>query len=222
MLEQDMDKVNDHERKLDSQIMKLVEQYASCDRRSADITEERTQIRANAEKLGFSSAEFQEGVKRSKKMTKTERDIYEEHVGRIVGIVEGKQAELWPVDTERAKKREERKVEKAAKEPRSGDELDEATDANQKSDPASGGAGKKRGRKPKAGKVDIVAQTGVTVEESPLVQETGDELIARVAREKLAEQEQRDGEALLATAGKGEPLSQSAQVAAINAKLGLA
>lgn len=197
MLEQDMDKVNDQERKLDSQIMKLVEQYASCDRRSADITEERTQIRANAEKLGFSSAEFQEGVKRSKKMTKTERDIYEEHVGRIVGIVEGKQAELWPVDSERAKKREERKAEKAAKEPRSGDALDAATDANPKSDPAAGGAGKKRGRKPK---VEAPAPEAEH-------EETGDELIARVAREKNAELEQRVGGAILDAAGK--PLSQS-------------
>lgn len=209
MLEQDMDKVNDQERKLDNQIMKLVEQYASCDRRSAEINDERKQIRDNAEKLGFASSEFQEGVKRSKKMTKTERDVYEEHVGRIVGIVEGKQAELWPSQAEKNQKREERKAEKVAKEPRGGDELDAATDANPKSDPAAGGAGK-RGRKAKVEATE------------PVHEETGDELIARVAREKLAEQEQRDGDALLATAGKGEPLSQSAQVAAINAKLGLA
>jgi hypothetical protein len=189
MLEQDMDKVNDQERKLDSQIMKLVEQYASCDRRSAEINDERKQIRDNAEKLGFASSEFQEGVKRSKKMTKTERDVYEEHVGRIVGIVEGKQAELWPSQAEKNQKREERKAEKAAKEPRGGDELDAATDANPKSDPAAGGAGK-RGRKAKA--------------EEPAEKPWPDDVAANSAAE------QTEGEALLATAGKGEPMSQSA------------
>lgn len=125
---------------LDSTIMKLVEQYASCDRRSAEINDERATIRSNAEKLGFTSAEFQDGVARVKKMSKTERDIHERNVARIVRIAETKQAEFWPGHTERQEKRAQRRAEEEANKPRTQAELDAETNANRRSDPGAGGA----------------------------------------------------------------------------------
>lgn len=127
----------------DTQMLKLVEQYAACDKRSSDINEERKVIRDNAEKLGIPSLHFQHAVMRAKKMTKTERMSYDENVEHIISIVEGKQAELWPEDTKRSEKREAaRKAEEDAK------GVD--PDTNPRSDPKRGGAGKK-----KAAQIDL-------------------------------------------------------------------
>ena len=123
----------------DSAILKLVEQYAACDKRSSALNEERKSIRDNAEKLGIPSIHFQHAVMRAKKMTKTERMSYNDNVERIVTIVEGKQTELWP---EEAKKAEKRAKAKADAEAEAATLKGPDPDTNPRSDPKRGGAGK--------------------------------------------------------------------------------
>jgi hypothetical protein len=204
-METDPSKINDADRQLEAKINEAADWYAGSNARQKDENKGRAENRKHVSDLGLSTKAYQWAVQLLKSgLSEVEiKDVLRD-LEIFVRVLGDRQAELFPAELAAATKRRERKAEKAAKEPRGGEELDAATDANPKSDPAAGGAGK-RGRKAKAEPVE----------------ETGDELIARVAREKLAEQEQREGEALLATAGKGEPLSQSAQVAAINAKLGL-
>lgn len=190
---------NDPDVKLNKQIVKLLEQYASCDRRSAEINDERSTIRANAEKLGFSSQEFQDGVRYVKKMDAEGRKEHFAKVDRLIAAVDDdKQAMLWPVEAERIKKRRDQDrvaAEEAAQTARDQAERDKP---GSRSDPASGGAGKKP-RKAKD------APTPPT----PPAEEDGDALIRRVAAEKQAELEQKEGAALL----DGKPKSQS-QIAA--------
>lgn len=123
--------------KIDGQIIKLAEQYASCDRRSAEINDERSTIRDNAEKLGIPSKAFQHAVGMVKHMSEGERRDYTIGVNRVVRAISGRQAELFPAEAERVRKREDAK----AAEGKSKAELDAKTDSDPRSDPASGGAG---------------------------------------------------------------------------------
>lgn len=102
---------NDPDSQIDSTLLVLVERYAGCDARSLDINHERTEIRKDAMKLGFSSIEFQHAVLRAKKMTKSERAIYDRNVNRIIGVVEGRQAEFWPAEVKAAERRQAKRDE---------------------------------------------------------------------------------------------------------------
>ncbi len=125
----------DAEQQIDSTLIKLAEQYASCDRRSADINEDRKNIRDNAEKLGIPSKSFQHAVMQVKHFTEGERRDYQIGVNRVLKAISERQNELFPVEAERARKREE------AKKP-TGKEGAPDPDTNPKSDPKRGGAGK--------------------------------------------------------------------------------
>lgn len=173
------DRINDPDREIDSTIMKLVEQYASCDRRSADINEERATIRSNAEKLGFTSQEFQDGVRRTKKMSKTERDIHERNVNRIVSIAETRQSEFWPAEAERQRKRAERRAADAA-EASKGSAGAPDPDTNPRSDPKRGGAGKKKGERP--------TEEQLTAAASEAEQQAGEDALKGLAPETAAAQ----------------------------------
>jgi hypothetical protein len=126
----------DPDTQIDNTIMKLAEDYASCDRRSAEINDERATIRENAEKLGIPSKAFQHAVGMVKHMSKGERRDYEEGVARVLRAVGDRQADLFPEAAERIRKREE----KAATKPRTPAEIDAANEANPRSDPNKGGA----------------------------------------------------------------------------------
>lgn len=133
----DGDRINDVEAHVDKQIDAMLTEYAKCDEDSADLTARRAEIRERAEKLGFSSAEFQEAVRKSKKMTKREREAHNAKVERIIRLAETRQAELWPEQYEKARKREEeRDAEAAAAKSAAGVD----PDTNARSDPNAGGA----------------------------------------------------------------------------------
>lgn len=220
MSEENPDMTNDPDVKLNKQIVKLLEQYASCDRRSAEINDERSTIRANAEKLGFSSGEFQDGVRYVKKMDAEGRKEHFAKVDRLIAAVDDdKQAMLWPIEAERIKKRREQDRVAAEEAAQTAKDQAERDKPGSRSDPASGGASKKKGGKGKAD--NVVGLDGKAVEPPPTPpeekQETGDELIARVSKEEQAKQEQREGEAIL----DGMSKSQSQQAADVRAKLGL-
>ncbi len=126
----------DPDTQIDDTIMKLAEDYASCDRRSAEINDERKTIRENAEKLGIPSKAFQHAVGMVKHMSKGERRDYEEGIARVLRAVGDRQAELFPEAAERIRKREEKK----AAQPRTPAEIDAANQDNPRSDPNNGGA----------------------------------------------------------------------------------
>lgn len=197
---------------IDSTIIKLAEQYASCERRSKAINDERKLIRDNAEKLGIPSLSFQHGVRMVKLMTKGERADYSAGLKRVVAVIGERQAELFPDDAERQRKREEKAAAEAAKQPRSQEELDAETNKNKRSDPKAGGAGKgKKGAKdnvvPLKGPAEAVADGA----------KAGDAFLAeQIAKNQQAEQQ--EGEKALDEATKQ---SQSAQAAAKRVEAGL-
>ena len=136
------DNQDDADSQIDSTIIKLADQYASCDRRSAEINDERATIRDNVDKLGINPKAFVHAVAQIKQMDAGERDDYQESVVRVLSVIGDRQGELYPEAVERIKKRQERAAEKSAKEGRTQAELDAETNANPRSDPAAGGAGR--------------------------------------------------------------------------------
>jgi hypothetical protein len=129
------------QKEIDSTISKLADQYASCDRRSAEINDERATIRANVDKLGIDPKGFVHAVAQVKQMSNGERRDYQASVSRVLSVIGDRQGELYPEYAERIRKREERAAEAAAKAGRTQEELDAETNANPRSDPAAGGAG---------------------------------------------------------------------------------
>lgn len=187
------------------QLERLATQYADCDRRSAEINEERQQIRENAEKLGIPSKSFQHAVGMVKGMTEGERTDYTNGVNRMLEAIgtEEMRATLFPeiveAERRRAAKEAERAAAKQAAEGRTPEELNAETDSNPRSDPEAGGAAKatKKGKKQ--------AVTG----ERP----TEEELTAAAAKAAQAQDpEQAEGDAAL-KAMMPETRSQS-QIAA--------
>lgn len=130
---EEADRINDVEGHLDKQMVKLAEQYASCDRRSADINDERKQIRDNAEKLGIPSKAFQHAVGMVKHMSEGERRDYQVGVNRVLKAISDRQNDLFPAEAEKIRKRvDAAAAEEAAKGP--------DPDTNPRSDPNRGGA----------------------------------------------------------------------------------
>ncbi len=125
----------DPEQQLDSTLIKLAEDYASCDRRSHDINEDRKNIRDNVSKLGIDPLAWQHAVKMMKSMSEGERRDYQIGVNRVLKAISNRQNELFPIEAERIRKREE------AKKP-TGKEGAPDPDTNPKSDPKRGGAAK--------------------------------------------------------------------------------
>lgn len=138
------------EQQIDSTIIKLAEQYASLEQRAKALNEEKKNIREQADKIGITSLAWQIGVKTVKLMDKGERMDFMRGFRRVTGVLGDRQRELFPEDAERIARRKAAAEEKAAKQPRSPQQLDAQTNKNPRSNPDSGGAGKKRGRPPKA------------------------------------------------------------------------
>lgn len=233
----------DADAQLDAKAIKLVREYVGSLNRSKNENTIRGGIRETIVKLGINSLSFQHELTAQKMMTPEDRRDYmagRRRMGRILATEPGMFAE----EQELIKKRKAKAKEKAAKAAAAaGKETPEAqerriaADSNPRSDPKNGGAGKKRGRPPKkpagsaadraietSGRNQRLAEVQ-TSSAGAEPQETGDQLIARVAAEKNAELEQREGTTILDGAidrMTEKPLSQSAQVAAINEKLGLA
>lgn len=158
------DNEEDPDTQIDSTIIKLAEEYASCDRRSAEINDERKTIRDNAEKLGIPSKAFQHAVGMVKHMSEGERRDYTIGMNRVVRAIEGRQQELFPAEAERIRKRQEKNAK-----PVEADPID--SDTNPRSDPNAGGAKPQTGDPEKPWPDDVA--TG-TVQNPPGEQEAGD------------------------------------------------
>jgi hypothetical protein len=218
----------DADTQLDAKALKLVEDYVASLNRSKNENTIRQGVRETIVKLGIHSLAFQHELTAQKMMDQADRREYMAGRRRMGRILADKQESLFPEELERIKKRKERAKDRAAKKAQAeGAETPEqqerrlAADFKRRSDPASGGAGKKsKAKKPAATAAERAIETSernlrlaATTASSPGA--------APADAAANAATEQTEGEALLATAGKGEPLSQSAQAAAVREQLGL-
>lgn len=193
-------KLDNTDVKLNKSILSLVEQYATCDARSAELNDERATIRENVEKLGIPSVAFQRFVADQKKMSPGEFRDMQAGYQRMQEAAEAEgvdiQGQFWPDLKKAAEKRAERKA-AAEAEANKGKAGAPDPDKNPRSDPAKGGA------KPRVGKKG----------------ETGNVVTMRPSEEQLTEsaaaasQEQQEGDAVL---NGLTPETQAAQNAALN------
>ncbi len=128
----DDDRINDIDAKTDQKINDLATQYADSLARSSDENEIRGEIREKIADLGISSKGFQHAVMMLKSMSAGERNDYQNGMDRVVKALADRQAELFPEEFERIKKREEAKAQTVA------NTLD--SDTNPRSNPDAGGA----------------------------------------------------------------------------------
>lgn len=206
---------------LDEKLLKMGEEYVHIQERRRDLNDDAKTIRSNAEKLGIHPLAFQHAVNTVKLMDKADLKSYQSSVRRMVKVLEPAAPTLFPDETLRREKRKAKELAKAAK---VADPRDKTAPDNPKGDPKRGGAGGAKGRgkakdaKPKkpgnvlSGREEPALTAMLDKIEATPTEESGDELIARVAREKQSEQEQRDGGQILDTAMDGiKSQSQLAQ-----------
>ena len=129
------DRLNDPDHMIDSTIIKMAEEYVSCDRRSADINESRKNIRDNIEKLGIDPLAFQHAVKQVKGMSEGERRDYQISMNRVLKVISERQNDLFPEAAERIRKREERAAAPKTATPAGKAEANAQSDANPNSEP---------------------------------------------------------------------------------------
>lgn len=184
MADEDFDGSNASEdMKLDDTIFKLAENYVALQERRSELNEEAKGIRDNGERLGIHPLAFQHAVKVVKMMDKSDRQAYMLSMRRMTKVLTTRESDLFGDEEvqkrdERAQKRREEKS--AAMDGKAGAP---DPDANPRSDPASGGAGKKRGRP---------AAAASTLKETVA---SGDAMIDEVAarRQAQAAAEQEEG-----------------------------
>lgn len=221
----------DGQSNVDATLLKLAEQYQALNVRSRSINDERANIRENVDKLGVSPKAFQVALIMARDLNKGERADYQDSLNRVLGVLDGKEADLFGAAEIAARdKRAQKRADKAAGKPTGKAKADAKSDSSPRSDPEAGGAGKRRGRPPNK---DKPASNVVPLREGASTKEI-DESIKQTAAELNAEQEQREGAAILdrsgsapvdnggKTAGESsEPISQSAQAQAQREKAGL-
>lgn len=132
LISDDDDRINDLDAKTDQKINDLATKYADSLARSADENDIRGEIREKVADLGISSKGFQHAVMMLKSMSAGERNDYQKDIDRVVKALADRQAELFPAEFERIKKREEAKAQTVA------DAID--SDTNPRSNPDAGGA----------------------------------------------------------------------------------
>lgn len=131
---------------INPQLMKLAQQYHDCNVRSGLINDERTQIRENVGKLQEDPKAFQVAVRMSKEMTTGERSDFTGSLERILGALDGHEADLFGASEIAA--RDKRAAKRAAKAAQTADPGDKTAPDSPRGDPAKGGAGGVDGKKP--------------------------------------------------------------------------
>lgn len=191
----DFDGTNmDARMQVDNTILKLAGQQAASLRRSKAETDERAVIASNVKKLGVPPKAWRQAVTMMRIMDPTERKEHQRGLKRVMSVLGEHMADLFPEDVEKQQARASRKKEREAKAAAAaGKETPEqqerrlAADSNPRSDPKSGGAGK-RPRKPKAVKEQITIHDTVAA---------GDALISSTAAQLNAADEQAEGDSIL-------------------------
>jgi hypothetical protein len=199
----------------------LILQTGATDGESLKVSkiqnDKRAESRKKIKEAGMNTTAYGMGVKVAKMMlNQGEREDFIRDFLITVETLTQKQVEFWPDLAMIAEKRRAKAAEKkaraaaaAGKETPEQQERRVAADTNPRSDPKRGGAANRI--KPKKG--DAVDRALATSAARNGEGETGDELIARVAREKQAEQEQREGEAVLS---QSERAAKKREAAGLN------
>lgn len=202
----------DADMQLDSTILKLAEQRAAIDARRKGLNEDAREINANVDKLGINPSAFMLAVRLVKGMDKRDRDDFLSSTRRVTRVIGERQFELYPEESERLRKKaEDKKAREAEAKTAAGRDPD-----HPRSNPKSGGAGKKKAegkKKPATAK----EAAGAAAAEGQAIIDAG--ISARAGAEAIVQQsdpdEQRDGAKTIAdlmpqtTAAQGQPLSQS-------------
>jgi len=204
---------------VDSTILKLAEEYQATVVKSRELNERRAEIRSNVEKIGIDPVAFQAGLRMARDMTTGERSDYTGSLNRVLGVLDGKEADLFGADDiakrdKRAAKRAERELKKGT----AREAQDDKSDANPKSDPKRGGAG--RGKKTEETSTETAPPTTLAQ-----ASKQSDAAVAESLKEVQA-REQQEGGAVLDTVGTasvdkvvdgggetGAPISQSQKAA---------
>lgn len=193
--------INDPQRQLEANLDKIGERYSSSHKRSRTENKERADIRARAKELGLRTDAFQTGIKIVKDLTENERKDFLRDLDLIVRVFGAKQSELFPDEALKAEQRVKRQAERAAKEGRTKEELDAASDSNSRSDPSAGGA-----------QIDL--EDAIAAATDPVIPDGG-VYNAGAGKPSLEEIEAAEGEAALADAApETTKQSQSAKAQA--------
>lgn len=245
-MEDDPDKINDPNRQLETKVVQQAEKYQASRLRSQNENKVKADGRKEIDKLGFRTDAYQSALRVARDLTPAEQKQYVRDFRFFLKVFGDKQQELWPEDAAKAAARAKRRAERKAKETAAaGGETPEqqerrlAADLNPRSDPKRGGAGK--GRK-KAEKPATPAPAGdakpwpddtaAALAKAPPSDAThaaleSSEAAINAEQEQIAGAEILDhkfgltGKSGMGSVSDEKPLSQSAQVAAINEKLGL-
>ena len=168
-------------------LMKLVEEYANCDHKSAELNEQRANIRENIEKLGVPPKAFMRFVADQKQMSPGEFRDMQAGYERMQEAAEAEgidvQGQFWPGLKKAADKRAERRAEKEK-----GRAGAPNPDDNPRSDPNRGGAKPNtKGKKGEKGD-NVVQMTPPTAEQQQTEQQEGDAALAKLAPSTQAAQ----------------------------------
>lgn len=197
---------------VDSTILKLANDYQRTLEKSRELNEERATIRDNVEKLGIDPLAFQAGLRMARDMTNGERSDYTSSLNRVLGVLDGKEADLFGADeVAKRNKRAEKRAEKEAKATTAREAQDDKSDANPRSDPKAGGAGKGKTIKEAAAESDAALKASVAAAE----QKEGGEILDDAIDSVKAQAGQEDA------ASNVTPLAQSAQAKKRRAEAGL-
>lgn len=185
--------------KVDDTILKLAEQYVGYENRAKAINKDKAAVREQADKIGIPSLAWQIGVRMVKMMDTRERRDFERGFKRVTGVLSKNADTLFPEDIERQKKRAAKKaadLAKAGKETPEQQERRVAADANPRSDPKRGGAGK--AKKPSTA-AEIAEETSRKREQQQaLIEENGAKAtLGKPWPDDVAAAEQAEGEAVL-------------------------
>lgn len=185
---------NDADAQIEATIFKQGQDYAERNARSKEENAGRAESRAKIKNLGMDTNAYATAIRLIKDKTQAEITAWKRDFELTLKVMGSKQRELFPIEQMKAEARIQKAKDKAAKEPRSGAELDAATDTNPKSDPASGGA-----------QIDL------------------EDVIAAAGGQTIEEREAAEGEAAIAEAAPtlAKKPSQSERAAAKRAAAGM-
>lgn len=165
-------------------LMKLVEEYANCDHKSAELNEQRANIRENIEKLGIPPKAFMRFVADQKQMSPGEFRDMQAGYERMQEAAEAEgidvQGQFWPDLKKAADKRAERRAAKSM-----GKAGAPNPDENPRSDPNRGGA--KPDTKGKGGD-NVVQLQPPSGEQQQAEQQEGDAVLNGLTPETQAAQ----------------------------------
>lgn len=197
---------------VDSTILKLANDYQRTLEKSRELNEERATIRENVEKLGIDPLAFQAGLRMARDMTNGERSDYTSSLNRVLGVLDGKEADLFGADeVAKRNKRAEKRAEKEAKAGTAREAQDDKSDANPRSNPKAGGAGKGKTIKDAAKESDDALKESIAAAE----QKEGGEILDDAIDSVKAQAGQEDAPSNVT------PLAQSAQAKKRRAEAGL-